>query len=431
MTGGARGPAPTRPAAALPGPTPELTRAQARQLHLHAQGLLRPPRRRATRQALLEVVARMQVLQIDTIHVVARSPYLVLFSRLGPYPPAWLDEALAGGDLFECWAHQACFAPAADYPLHRSRQLDPGRHWVERFVRQVREQDRDGLEGLLARIRETGPVKSADFERAEGTPGGWWGWKREKRWLEALFALGELMVLRREGFQRVYDLRERVLGRARAGLTRAQLPSAAEAGREWVVRAVRALGIAQAAWIADYFRTGRRYRDVDLDPLVAEGVLTRVAVRGWQQTGYVHRDHLSAATETAAGRLRATRTVLLSPFDPVVWDRRRAQVMFGFDYRLECYTPAPRRRFGYFSLPVLRRGLLVGRLDAKAHRGEGTFEVRALFLEEGIAPDETLARDLAAAIRSCADWHGTPRVVVRRSEPRSFAPRLRAALRAA
>jgi uncharacterized protein YcaQ len=142
-----------------------------------------------------------------------------------------------------------------------------------------------------------------------------------------------------------------------------------------------------------------------------------VEVRGWAGPGFVHRDHLPLAERAAAGALEATRTALLSPFDPVVWDRERALAMFGFDYRLECYLPAPRRRYGYFSLPILRRGALVVRLDAKAHRGEGRFEVKALHLEEGVKPSAALLDDLARAIGACARWHGTPEVVVRKTAP--------------
>ena len=180
---------------------------------------------------------------------------------------------------------------------------------------------------------------------------------------------------------------------------------------------MRALGVTRARWIHDYFRTRPRLADADLAPLSAEGVLVEVVVQGWPCPAWIHRDRLPLAERAAAGRLAATRTALLSPFDPVVWDRERALGMFGFDYRLECYTPAPRRRHGYYALPILRRGALVGRLDAKAHRAEGRFEVKALHLETGVRPGEGLLRDLARAIGASARWHGTPEVVLRRTEP--------------
>jgi uncharacterized protein YcaQ len=158
-------------------------------------------------------------------------------------------------------------------------------------------------------------------------------------------------------------------------------------------------------------------------------MLLRTAITGRAAPAYVHRDHRQLAERAAAGRLRATRTTVLSPFDPVVWDRERASELFGFDYRLECYTPAAKRRFGYYVLPILHRGRLVGRLDAKAHRAGGVFEVKALYLETGVDADAALAATIAAALRDCAAWHATPRVTIGPTEPRGFARLLRAAFR--
>ncbi|HZP65043.1 MAG TPA: crosslink repair DNA glycosylase YcaQ family protein [Rudaea sp.] len=404
-----------------------LSLQQARNLHLAAQGLLSPPRARATRARVLAAIERMRLLQIDTIHVVARSPYLVLFSRLGEYEPRWLDELLARGRIFECWAHEACFAPIDDYALHTARRIDRAGHWAHKRADRMHREHRAGMDRLLAHIREHGSVKSAHFERADTAAGGggWWGWKDEKRWLEALFALGELMIARRENFQRVYDLSERVL--AHAGIDPAALPRV-DAARACTLDAVRALGVTQARWIADYFRTGRKHKDAELDALVAEGALLRVPVRGWEVPAYVHPDHAPLLERARRNALRASHATLLSPFDPVVWDRARASVMFDFDYTIECYTPAPKRRYGYFVLPILVGGRLVGRLDAKAHRAEGRFEVKALFLEPEVEPSPALAAEIAGAIQRCADWHRTPRVTIRRSDPASFAKTLRAAL---
>jgi uncharacterized protein YcaQ len=318
-----------------PAPLPALSlgAAQARLLHVAAQGLLHKPRARATPAALEAAIARMQLLQIDTIHVVARSPYLVLFSRLGAYPQAWL---------------------------------------------------------------------------------------------EAWFALGDLMVARRERFQRVYDLAARV-----QALHPAMAPVTADAARRWAIaQSVKALGVTQVRWIADYFRLGR-VEHRELQPLLECGELLTVSVDGWETPGYVHRDHLALLRRAAAGRLRASHSTLLSPFDPLVWDRSRTQAMFGFAYTLECYVPAAKRRFGYFVLPILHHGRLVGRLDAKAHRARGEFEVRSLFLEEGQPVTAALLAGLAEALHRCAAWHATPRVRIGRSEPRSLAAALRKVLRSA
>ena len=153
-----------------------------------------------------------------------------------------------------------------------------------------------------------------------------------------------------------------------------------------------------------------------------------VSSEGWQQPAYIHPDNLALAEAAASGALVPELTTLLSPFDPLVWDRARALAMFNFDYRIECYTPAPKRRYGYFTLPILRRGQLIGRLDPKAHRKEGRFEVKALHLEPGIPASDELAHDLAGALRDCASWHETPLVDVRWSDPPELAALVQRAL---
>ena len=401
-------------------PRPTLTSAQARLLHLAAQGLLAPPAGEARPRDVLAAVRRMALLQLDTIHVVARSHHLVLHARLGDYRPEWLDDLLSEAALFETWAHEACMAPVEDHGLHR-RVLATSQHWAVRRARRILAEQGEGMAALLDEVRRRGPVKTSDFTSERPRATGWWGWKKEKEWLEAWLALGDLMVARREKFQRVYDLSERVLP---AGAART-LPEEAEARRTVIEKSVRALGVTQARWIHDYFRTRPRLTPEDLRPLVESGRLLEVHVRGWATPGFVHRDHAPLLRRASAGKLVATHTALLSPFDPVVWDRERALALFGFDYRLECYVPARKRRHGYFVLPILRRGALVGRLDAKAHRARGIFEVKALHLEPGVEARPALLGDLAAALVASARWHGTPAVRLGR---RVAAP-LREALR--
>jgi uncharacterized protein YcaQ len=408
----------------------ELSLTQARNLHLAAQGLLVPPARAATPLALRRCIERMQLLQIDTIHVVARSPYLVLHSRLGHYPMHWLEQALAKAHIFETWAHEACFAPIADLPLHRAYNAEARRHWGIERGNTSHAQQRTHLDKLLAHIRAVGPVKSSDFERPEerkGNGGGWWGWKDEKRWLEALFARGELMVARRDNFHRVYDLCERV-----APTQLAQpLPQADTVHQAFIEKAILALGISKARWVHDYFRIKPRLKDADLDALVTAGRVLRVAVAGWDQPGYVHADNAVLLKKALADKLQATHTALLSPFDPVVWDRERATDFFDFDYTIECYTPEAKRKYGYFVLPVLHQGELIGRLDAKAHRAEGVFEVKALYLEDGQRMDEQGLLDMAQAIQACARWHDTSQVLLARTSPAKLRPALAKALRVA
>jgi hypothetical protein len=385
-------------------PLPHLSEQDARHLHLAAQGLLQAPRHKASQTDVLAAIRRMALLQIDTISVVARSPYLVLFSRIGPYDPAWLDAWLHDGALFEYWAHEACFVPIEDYRLLRHRMLDPSAmgwkypgHWLE--------QHQQDIERLLAHIREHGPVRSADFVRQGSKGNGWWDWKPEKRHLEVLFTLGQLMVKERRRFQRVYDLAERV----HPGWDDARdLPDVDSALRDMVRRSCRALGVVKAGWVADYYRLKRGRYEACLHQLADREELIPVRIEGWKHDAFVHASLRDQLAQALAGTLKASTTAILSPFDPVVWDRKRARELFGFDYRIECYTPAAKRQYGYFVLPILQRGKLVGRLDAKAHRQQGCFEIKALYLEPGVRVGARLASDLQRALSALAAWHGTP-----------------------
>jgi len=401
----------------------ELSLSSARALHLAAQDMLAPRRRRAAKLDVLAAIRRMGMLQIDTISVVARSPYLVLWSRLGDYDPGWLDELLAEGHLFEYWAHEACFLPIEDYGLYRHRMLDPQAMGWKYSANWMRERA-DEVAALLAHVREKGPVRSSDFERSDGKGGGWWEWKPEKRTLEVLFTAGQLMIARRHNFQRIYDLAERVHPSWHDG----QMPALEEVRRSFVLQAVRALGLARAAWIPDYHRTRRPHPDPAA--LAEQGLLLRARVEGWHEPVYIHPEHAMLARQAEQGRLAPRLTTLLSPFDPIVWDRRRALELFGFDYRLECYTPAQKRRYGYFTLPILRRGVLVGRIDAKAHRKAGEFELRSVHLEPGVRISERLVDDVAGAVQRCAGWHGCPAVRVIHAVPETFGMRLAAAFEA-
>jgi uncharacterized protein YcaQ len=389
-----------------------------------AQGLDERPRAAAQKADVLRAIRLMGALQIDTIHVVARSPYLVLWSRLGDYEPRWLDELLAEGEIFEYWSHEACFLPAEDYPLYRRRMLHAGgMGW--KYSQEWINEHRKEVERVLAYVREHGPTRSSDFARTDGKKGGWWEWKPEKRALEMLFTAGELMIARRHNFQRVYDLRERVL----PSRDDSPLPADGEVSRALALRAVRSLGVAKARRVADYFRTDKRGTAAAVRGLADEGRLLRVRVADWDEEGFVHPENRKLLERATSDLLRPGLTTLLSPFDPLVWDRARARETFGFDYRLECYTPAPRRRYGYFTLPVLHRDRVVGRLDPKARRKEGVFEVKSLHLEPGVPVNDELIACLASALKECAAWHQTPEVIVTRTAPPKLASSLRRALK--
>lgn len=402
-------------------PNMPLSLTAVRNIHLAAQGLLTSPKRDATKEDVLDSIRRMGLLQIDTIHVVARSPYLVLWSRLGGYPQAWLEEHLEENSLFEYWAHEACFIPIENFARYRHQMLKPeGMSW--RFNAAWLRENASNVRQVLSHIKENGACRSADFERADGKGDGWWDWKPEKRSLEVLFTSGKLMVARRQKFQRVYDLTERVHS---TWDDQRDLGSAADYQRDQVLDAVRALGITKASWIADYFRMKKLAPNLQPETLVKKGLLHKIEIEGWTEPGYFHPDHQALIESAQQDQLKATHTCLLSPFDPVVWDRKRARELFDFDYRIECYTRAEKRQYGYFTLPILRRGKLIGRLDAKAHRKEGRMEIKALFLEKAVKPSDALVKDLSKTLRSFADWHATPEIAISTCEDITLATALK------
>lgn len=384
-----------------------------RLLLLSSQGLVTPPAQPAVKEDVFNTILRMGALQIDTINVVARSPYLVLFSRLGSYNPVWLEELEAEGKLFEYWSHAACFIPIEDYPLYVSRMHS----YTHRYYNhEWRDKHQDTIDRVMQRIREEGEVRSADFERTDGRKGSWWDWKVEKRVLEYLHTQGDLMIARREKFQRVYDLRERIL----PGWDAAKALPLQEAEDALAVRAVQILGATPARWAHDYFRLPKASTAKRLERLAVEGRLQRITVDDWKEPWYIHPENLHLLESALAGEITPSYTTLLSPFDPLVWDRERARALFHFDYSIECYLPEPKRRYGYFSLPILMHGQLIGRLDAKAHRKDGVFEVRSIYLEPGVSMSEETASEVRGAIQRCADWHSTPQVVIRQGEPEDF-----------
>lgn len=397
-----------------------LTIKSARALHLAAQGLLSSPVKAACPEDVLSCIRQMSALQIDTINVVARSPYLVLWSRLGDYSHEWLDKHLEDGNLFEYWSHEACFLPIEDYGLYRHQMISPhGLGW--KYNQRWATEQKENIAAVRAHIKKYGATRSADFERTDGKSGGWWEWKPEKRSLEVLFTTGELMVSKRHHFQRHYDLRERVHPTWK---DKKHLAPQLDCQRQQVLLAIRALGIAKKAWVADYFRMGKIDKSISPEVLAKQGSLITARVDSWNEDVYIHPDHADLVSLALKGELKSKVTTLLSPFDPVVWDRRRALELFGFDYKLECYTPAAKRRYGYFTLPILRKGELIGRLDAKAHRKEGIFEIKALFLEEKVRFSQGLAQDIGAMIERFAAWHQTPTIELKTCSDANLAEKL-------
>lgn len=403
---------------------PRLTAAQARRLALAAQGFARPhPAVVGTRQ-LTDLLDRLRVLQLDSVSVFARSHYLPVFARLGAYDPAALDALIFArrGRYTEYWAHEAAIIRRDDWPLW---------HWKREALRErytaksawVRE-NTAMLDWLLRELAEKGPMTVADVEHdvAKERRGPWWGWSDVKEGLEYLFAFGDVVSGGRRGFSRVYALPHQV---GLADLHAVAMPRF-EAQRELVRRSVRALGVGTVADIADYHRLKIQPTQDALRSLLETGEVERVDVAGWGRDG---RDGAAFVVPGVSIPRRIETTALLSPFDPVVWSRDRALRMFGFHYRIEIYTPAPKRQYGYYTLPVLVDDALAGRVDLKSDRAAGVLRVQSAWVEPGVPP-AALAERLVPLLRSAAAWQGLTEVHVAEPLWGDAAAAVRAALAA-
>jgi uncharacterized protein len=376
----------------------QLSADEARRMALAAQGFTdRRPAGRVDRRHLRRVLDRVGLIQIDSVNVLVRSQELPLFARLGPHPRTMIADATRDGELFEYWGHMASHIPTTHHRLFRWR-MEQNRHpW--RVIREIAARRNGYLGEVLARIRDDGPVVAADLSEREGRKGPWWDWDDAKAALEYLFVTGQLAVTRRSNdFARVYDIPARVLP---AAVLAAPTPTERDARKELLVRAARAQGVGTLADLTDYHRQGVPTCRPLVAELVEEGRLIPAQVEGWKQRAYVHPD--------AAVPRRVPCRALLSPFDSLVWNRDRTERVFRFHYRIEIYTPPPKRVFGYYVLPFLLDGHLVGRVDLKADRATGTLLVQAAHAEPGI--DADVAGELAAELQTMAGWLGLDRVV--------------------
>ncbi|WP_207461392.1 crosslink repair DNA glycosylase YcaQ family protein [Azospirillum sp. SYSU D00513] len=380
----------------------DLSPAQARRIALAAQGFGKPrPDGPVNRGHLARVLARTNLLQIDSVSVLVRAHYMPLFSRLGAYPAELLESAAWGArrSLFEYWAHEASLLPLELHPLLRWRmdRAARGQGIYGRLARIAAERP-DFVEGALRLVAERGPVSAKEIEGSRGS-GSWWGWSDAKCALEYLFWAGRITTRTRRGFERLYDLPERVIPPAVLALP---TPDEAEAHRRLLALAAQAHGIATAGDLRDYFRLDAEDVKPRIAELVEDGTLIPAAVRGWKAPAYLHRD--------ARLPRRADAAALLSPFDPLVWERSRTERLFDFHYRLEIYTPAEKRQHGYYVLPFLLGDRPVARVDLKAERAAGTLHALATHAEPH-APAHT-AEALAAELRAMAGWLGLERIRV-------------------
>ena len=371
---------------------PELSNEEARRIALAAQGFADArPTGRVDIRALRRVIGRVGLLQIDSVNVLVRAHYMPLYSRLGPYPRDLLDDAVyKRHELFEAWAHVASLVPLDCYPLLRYQMHSNAPQW--RHFRHWAEANKEYVDAVLAEVRERGPLSAKELEDPGWRRGSWWMRSKGKQALEWHFRCGNLMASDRPNFERVYDVTERVLP---ADVLDQEPVPEREAQREFLMRAARSHGVGTAKDLADYYRLPiLRSREL-LKELVAEGALREVSVEGWRDPAYLHPE----ATAPRSIKARA----LLTPFDPVVWERSRAERLFNFTYQIEIYVPEKKRQYGYYVLPFLLDGELVGRVDLKADRTAGKLHAKGVFIEEG-QDERRVAGELAEELRVMADW---------------------------
>ncbi len=396
----------------------------ARRLALASLGFGAARPARAGAAHVRATAERLSAIQIDSVNVLARAHYLPTYSRYGPYPTSALD-ALAHGrrELFEYWGHAACFLPIDLYPLMRWRMENQCAAWAgvsaktKRFMQAVHDE-----------VVERGPMSASELSMGGKSTGPWWGWSEGKQAIELLFAQGRVAVAGRRNFERLYDIPERVIPHA---VLRADGIAPSEAKKGLILRAARAMGVGTAKDIAQYFHidawwdrlsvNGRRApgnTGALFDELVEEGRLKRVRVDGWKQPALV----VAGARIPKSIDVRA----IVSPFDPLLWERKWTKAVFGFDYQIEIYVPGPKRIYGYYVLPFLLGDRFAARVDLKADRKTSTLLVHAAYVERGFDAGR-VADAVAEELRSMATWLSLDSFALGRKG--NLAPALKRALR--
>jgi uncharacterized protein YcaQ len=383
----------------------ELSISQARRIALAAQGFAEArPSGRVDRRHLRKVMGRLQLLQLDSVPVVIRTQYMPLYSRLGAYRPDLVDEiAYESDEWFEAWSHEASLLPVEMEPWLRwsKERAREGETWGRLYA--LAQKDPGYIEAVLGEVKARGPLGASDLSDPRPRSGSWWGSRSGGAVaLDWLFRIGELGVRRSRSFVKQFDLLERIVPEAVRAKTTPSFESSLD---ELLLRSARAQGIATADCLVDYFRLPVRAAKARLDTLVEDGRLVATAVAGWNKSAYRHPDSkLPRAINSVA---------LLSPFDPLVWNRKRIGGLFAFDYRIEIYTPAEKRKYGYYVLPFLLGDRLVGRFDLKTDRERGTLRVLAAHVEAD-ADATRVASEAALELGELTGLVGVERIAVGR-----------------
>ena len=386
----------------------KFTKVEARRIALHAQGFQNQKRdTKKNWSAIASTIKDLHLLQIDSVNVLVRSHYLPLFSRLGNYDRGVLDKRTlesTNRHVFECWSHEASLVPMELHPLMRWR-MDRARagNGTYRSMNQFAKDQKAFLRKTLDHIRKNGPTGASAIPNSGKGEGGWWGWSKGKMTMETLFDQGLVTTAKRDKFERIYDVPERVIP---SEILNAATPPEADTFRQLINLSARALGIATEFELRDYFRLPVAETKTAIAECVENGDLVPVTVDGWTKPTYIHKN-------TKLPR-KAGGTALLSPFDPLCWERDRTERLFNFHYRIEIYTPQTKRKFGYYVLPFLNGEDISGRICLKADREMGTLRANAIHHEEMVDPEET-AEAMARELMKMADWLGLPKVEVKKS----------------
>lgn len=416
----------------MPGLT--MTRDEARVLSVIAQRLDRRPRGKAKKADVLEMIQHLGCVQLDTISVVARSHETVLWSRLGAFDPDWVWQLYTPDrQLFEYWAHAAAMVPVASFPYFKpamALRADAGHEYGQWLL-----ENAETANLVLGAIAEQGAVTSRSFDRPDGprpADWAWYGGKPTKQALDVLWTTGRITIAERKGFERSFDLIERVI----PGEYREVCVSPEEQRRFLASSSIRALGVATPKWAADYFRTGAKPHlnaagmASELDVMSRGGFAIPLDIDGFKEKAWLDPAMLPVLDAVRAGKAKPTLTTLLSPFDSLIWHRERALTLFDYDYRVEFYTPEPKRIYGYYSLTILHRGKIVGRTDLHYRRKERLLTIKSLHLELGVRQSDALADAIAAAILDYLRFLGGGEIIRFTCNPDMFGPMLDRALRA-
>ncbi len=406
-------------------PTP-LPLCAARTLALHTQRLTTPHGAEPdpTPDAIHDLVEALLYVQIDTLQMVHRAQYVTLWSRLGSYDTADFDRLIYDQRrLFEYWGHAASIIPLSEYRyrLDTMQWFKNGGGWRSEWAQKP--ENRALIQNIMDHIHAKGAVSTSDFKDDNHSGGTWWNWKPAKQALEVLYNQGDVMIANRTNFQRVYDLPARVLPEWVD-----RTPPDPESTRLHLLeRGARALGIGEVRDLADYHHWKRGDTARVVKQLVHDGRLIEIETEqaeGDPRPMFIHVDNLPVLEQILNGVIAPVRTTFLNPFDNLIWSKDRVQALWGFKQKLEAYTPAKDRVWGYYCLPILWRDRLIGRFDPKLERKTGTLRINALYLEPGIDPSEDLIADVVGALRDFIAWHGASDLVIERSDPAEFGEKL-------